>query len=402
MINQAGPLAPFVPDVARLRAAVEVFRRRPKIGRTKEQISHELTELRQVCDLIELEFSDVASEFASTNEYDLQGFDSAISWIKEVCHMSGGAAADRVCAGHQLQRLSQSEGALVEGRIGFAHFVLLARTSAALGGRFDETRLLRKATEVSVRRFHNACMHARHAADPEGFVNEEKEGIEARSLTLTTADDGVVLVQGILDKVGGAALRTALEPLAKRAGKDDHRKLDRRMGDALVDLSIHALDKGVPGRRPHLQVTTSLETLLGLSGAPAAEMEFSLPISSKAVERLACDCSVTRILLDSESMVIDVGRARRVISGAQGKALRVRDRGCVWPGCDRPATWTSGHHLVHWINGGLTDLSNLVLLCYRHHLMVHEGEWQIVRADDGRMLTIPPITPYQRLARGPD
>ncbi len=391
-----------MPDVARLRAAAENFRRRPKSGRTQEQISHELVEVRQVCDLIELEFSDLASEFASTNEYDLQGFDSAISWIKEICHMSGGAAADRVCAGDQLQRLSQSEEAVVEGRIGFAHFVLLARTAAALGGRFDETRLLRKATELSVRRFHNACMHARHAANPEGFVNEEKEGVEARSLTLTTADDGVVLVQGILDKVGGAALRTALEPLAQRAGKGDHRKLDRRLGDALVDLSMHALDNGMPNRRPHLQVTTSLETLMGLPGAPAAEMEFSLPISAKAVERLACDCTVTRILLDSESMVIDVGRAKRVVSGPQSKALRVRDRGCTWPGCDRPATWTSAHHVVHWIHGGATDLPNLVLLCYRHHWMVHEGEWQIVRSDDGCIHAIPPVMGFGPPSRGPD
>jgi hypothetical protein len=402
MVNEEGTLAPFMPDVARLRAAAEAFRCRPKVGRTQEQISHELAELRQVCDLIELEFSDLASEFAATDEYDLQGFDSAISWIKEVCHMSGGAAADRVSAGHQLQRLSQSEDAVVEGRIGFAHFVLLARTAAALGGRFDETKLLRKATELSVKRFRNSCLHARHAANPEGFVNEEKEGVEARSLTLTTADDGVVLVQGILDKVGGAALRTALEPLAKRAGRYDDRKLDRRLGDALVDLSMHALDNGVPNRRTHLQVTTSLETLLGLSGAPAAEMEFSLPISAKAVERLACDCSVTRILLDSESMVIDVGRAKRVVSGPQSKALKVRDRGCAWPCCDRPATWTSAHHVVHWIHGGSTDLPNLVLLCYRHHWMVHEGNWQIVRSDDGCIQTIPPLMGFGPRSRGPD
>ena len=66
MVNEEGTLAPFMPDVARLRAAAETFRRRPKVGRTQEQISHELAELRQVCDLIELEFSDLASEFAST------------------------------------------------------------------------------------------------------------------------------------------------------------------------------------------------------------------------------------------------------------------------------------------------------------------------------------------------
>jgi hypothetical protein len=391
-----------MPDVARLREAVEAFRSRLKTGRTQEQISHELSQVRVVCDLMELEFSDLASEFAATDEYDHQGFDSPISWLKQVCHMSSWAAGDRVCAGDQLRRLGQSAGALAKGEIGFAHYALIARTAAAVGGRFDEAPLLRKARKLNIFPFRNACLHARHAANPEGFVNEEKEGVEARSLTLTTADDGVVLVQGILDKVGGAALRTALEPLAKRAGKYDDRKLDRRMADALIDLSMHALDNGVPNRRTHLQVTTSLETLLGLSGAPAAEMEFSLPISAKAVERLACDCSITRILLDSESMVIDVGRAKRVVSGPQSKALKVRDRGCTWPGCDRPATWTSAHHVVHWIHGGATDLPNLVLLCYRHHWMVHEGEWQIVRSDDGNMLTIPPTMSFRPQSRGPD
>jgi Domain of unknown function (DUF222)/HNH endonuclease len=389
MVNAEEVVAPLTHEVARLREAVEAFRRRPRTGRTQEQISYELSQVRVICDVIELEFSDLASEFAATDEYDQQGFDSPISWLKQVCHMSSGAAGDRVCAGDQLQRLGESAEALAMGEIGFAHFALIARTAVAVGGRFDEAELLRKARKLNIFPFRNACMHARHAANPEGFVNEEKEGVEARSLTLTTADDGVVLVQGILDKVGGAALRTALEPLAKRAGKYDDRDRERRLADALVDLSMHALDTGLVPQRTHLQVTTSLDTLLSLSGAPAAEMEFSLPISSKAVERLACDCSVTRILLGSDSTVIDVGRAKRVVSGPQSKALKVRDRGCTWPGCDRPATWTSAHHVVHWIHGGSTDLPNLVLLCYRHHWMVHEGNWQIARTDDGCILTIP-------------
>jgi hypothetical protein len=350
----------------------------------------------------DLEFSMLAVRFARTDEYELQGFDSAIQCIKATCHMSGGAAADRVCVGQQLERLANSAAAVTAGEIGFAHVAHIARTAARVGEKLDEARLLRHARKESVFKFHNTCLHAQHAADPKGFVDQEKEGVEARRLNWYTADDGTLLVKGFLDKVGGAALRTALEPLARRAGKDDDRDRERRLADALVDLAMHALDNGVPAQRPHLQVTTSLETLLGLSGAPAAEMEFSLPISSKAVERLACDCTVTRILLSSDSTVIDVGRAKRVMSGPQRKALRVRDQGCVWPGCDRHASHTSGHHLTHWINGGSTDLSNLALLCYRHHWLVHEGEWQIVRADDGRMLTIPPVTEYQRLARGPD
>jgi uncharacterized protein DUF222/HNH endonuclease len=263
-----------------------------------------------------------------------------------------------------------------------------------------------KARENSAGRFYHLNRHALHSADPNGYVAEQAEHVENRSLKLTTWQDGSYLLSGVLDAVGGAALRTALEPLAKRSGAHDHRKRDCRLADALVDLSMYALDTGlVPqstSQRTHMQVTTSLETLLGLTGAPAAEMEYSLPISSKTVERMACDCTVTRILLGSDSTVIDVGRAKRVVSGPMRKALNARDSRCIWPGCDRHASWTSAHHVVHWIHGGSTDLSNLVLLCYRHHWMVHEGGWQLVRADDSRMLTVPPQTGFERNARAPD
>ena len=120
-------------------------------------------------------------------------------------------------------------------------------------------------------------------------------------------------------------------------------------------------------------------------------MEFSLPISTKTLERIACDCSLTRILLSSESVIIDVGREERVVDANQTRALRARDRHCVWPGCDRPPSWTTAHHLKHWIHGGRTDLDNLALLCHRHHRMCHEGGWELVRDSDGRILTIPPV-----------
>ena len=200
----------------------------------------------------------------------------------------------------------------------------------------------------------------------------------------------------LLDSVGGAALRAALEPLARRSGAHDDRNRERRLADALVELASG-------GEQPaHIQVTSSIETLLGLVGAPAAEMEFSLPVSSKTIERLACDSSIARVLLDSESVVIDVGRSKRVVSGPGRRALKARDGSCRWPGCERPASWSAAHHVVHWIHGGTTDLDNLILLCHRHHWMVHEGNWQLVRSDDGRMLTIPPTVTFGPPARGPD
>jgi len=213
---------------------------------------------------------------------------------------------------------------------------------------------------------------------------------------LSTWMDGSLLISGQLDPVGGAAFLTKLAPLARRSGAHDHRCQEQRNADALVELASGG------GSQAQIQVTSSLETLLGLAGAPAAEMEHSLPVSSKTIERLACDSSIARVLLNSESQVIDVGRSKRVVSEPARRALAARDAHCRWPECDRPASRSAAHHVVHWIHGGATDLDNLILLCHRHHWMVHEGNWQIVRGDDGRILTIPPLVSFGSLARGPD
>ena len=373
---------------------------------SNDLLRERLVQRRRVIDLQELAFTREAAEFAASEAWDEDGSVSAIDWIRFNCHMTAGAAAKAVAVGEIMHQLPQSIQALTDGEIGFAHLAVMARTAEALGERFDEKLLVEKAKENSPGKFFYICHHARHAADPKHYAAEQAEQVEQRRLKLSTWMDGSLLISGQLDPVGGAAFLTALQPLARKSGAHDDRSPERRNADALVDLSTHALDTGlIPQRasqRTHLQVTTSLETLIGLAGAPAAEMEFSLPISSKTVERLACDCSITRILLDSESVVIDVGRAKRTISGPARKALNVRDKHCVWTGCERPASWTEGHHLVHWIHGGTNEPSNLALLCYRHHWMVHEGNWQIIRGDDGRIVTIPPTVTFGPPSRGPD
>jgi len=373
---------------------------------SNDLLRQRLIQRRRVIDLQELAFAREAAELAASDAWDEDGSVSAVDWIRFNCHTTAGAAANAIAVGEALPRLSESHQAVVDGEIGFAHLAVMARTAEALGERFEEKVLVEKAKENSPGKFFYICHHARHAADPKTYAAEQAEQVQQRRLKLSTWMDGSLLISGQLDPIGGAAVLAAFAPLARRSGAHDHRDQEQRNADALVEVCMHSLDSGlIPQRasqRTHLQVTTSLETLLALPGAPAAEMEHSLPISSRTVERLACDCSVTRILLDSESMVIDVGRAKRTISGPQRKALNVRDKHCVWPGCERPASWTEGHHLVHWLHGGGGDLPNLALLCHRHHWLVHEGNWQIVRGEDGRMLTIPPLVSFGSRARGPD
>ncbi len=373
---------------------------------TNDERRQRLREKACIIDMQLLSFARESAEFAVTKAWEEEGSETAIDWLRFNCHMTSNAAADLIAVGKNLGRMPDTVQAVCQGEIGVAHVKAMARTANAVGTKFEEAPLLEKARENSPGKFYYICNHYRHAADRQGYEAEQAELVENRRLWITTCDDGTVLVSGSLDPEGGATFRTAIEPLARKSGVHDHRSREKRLGDAVVDMSMHALDSGLipqqATQRPHLMVTTSLETLWGLPGAPAAELELcALPISASSVERLACDASITRIVLGSDSMVIDVGRAKRTISGAARKALNVRDRGCTWPGCERPASWTSGHHLKHWIHGGDNQPPNLTLLCYRHHWMVHEGKWQIVRGDDGRMLTIPPTFTFGPRPRGP-
>jgi hypothetical protein len=175
------------------------------------------------------------------------------------------------------------------------------------------------------------------------------------------------------------------------------------MHDALGEMVHHAMDEGrLPRRngvRPHVTVTTTLEGLKNEFGVPPADLELSLPISTRTLERITCDSTISRVLL-ADSMVIDVGRATRVTSAPRRRALRVRDRGCRFPGCDRSVSWSNPHHIVAWAKGGPNNLANEVLLCFYHHRLVHEGEWQVIKA--GREFRfLPPERVIMRRARGP-
>lgn len=398
-------------EVGEVLAAVRRLRARPRDGRSQAEVAEELVRLRHACDLLELEFATVAAEFAGTDEYDVQGSVSPISWIRHHCRMSGHAAAGAVCVGEQAANLPRSMQAVADGGIGYAHLALLASTARGMteaGGvaHFDEAPLLDRALEHSVGRFRVDCAHARHAGDAAGFLAEQVDSVEARRLELVPGEGGALFIRGVLDAVGGASLRTALEPLARRSGAGDDRLRARRYADALVELASHGLDHGVGsgrgGHRAHLQVTASLETLRGLPGAPAGELERGGPVATATVQRLACDAGIRRILLGPDSAVVDVGRTRRLPAPATRRALELRDKGCAWPGCDRPASWTQAHHLRHWAHRGVTETDNLVLLCHRHHWMVHEGGWRVVRTDEQSLVTIPPLPVYGPPARGPD
>jgi hypothetical protein len=127
--------------------------------------------------------------------------------------------------------------------------------------------------------------------------------------------------------------------------------------------------------------------VVGIDGGLVRE-----PLSGAAARRLACDAEVIPVVLGGAGEVLDVGRARRTATPAQRRALRVRDGGCIGPGCERPPAWTKAHHLQHWADGGRTDIDNLCLLCTFHHDQVHHHGWTITMRN-GRPHMRPPPEP---------
>lgn len=196
----------------------------------------------------------------------------------------------------------------------------------------------------------------------------------------------------------------------------DRRSLAQLRADALAEIATHALachegaGEAVPTTRAAATVVVRMhldelrrelapdghdDDVPGygaeLSTAPgSAELEgFDRPVSPATARRLACDAGILPVVLGGDSEVLDLGRARRLFSRAQRRALAERDGGCAFPGCDRPPHWTEAHHVRWWSRDrGPSDLDNGILLCRFHHLLVHRG-WRIERRD-GRFWFIPP------------
>src|SRR3546814_1389739 len=104
-------------------------------------------------------------------------------------------------------------------------------------------------------------------------------------------------------------------------------------------------------------------------------------IDAATLHALACDANLHRVITDGKSSILDYGRSTRTIPAAVYTSLVLRDQHCRYPGCDRKPEWCDGHHIWHWERGGPTKLSNLVLLCSRHHHLIHRRGWHITMDD---------------------
>ncbi|MFG1648576.1 DUF222 domain-containing protein [Micromonospora sp. NPDC049275] len=255
-------------------------------------------------------------------------------------------------------------------------------------GQFDPT-LLRK---LSLRILDHVAPEVADAAAKTALEAEARRAARDRHVTLSTLTDGRLRLTGILDTETAGLLRAAIDPLTAPSGPDDHRSPGQRRHDAFADLCRLTLRTGeLPehgGEVAQLVVTTSFDGLV--RQLDAGTLDTGLGLTPETVRRLACDAAVLPAVLGGAGQVLDVGRQRRLITGALRRALVLRDRGCAFPGCDRPPRWCDAHHIHHWADGGDTSLANAVLLCGHHHRHIHHGDWTVRLAGDGRPEFTPP------------
>jgi hypothetical protein len=190
---------------------------------------------------------------------------------------------------------------------------------------------------------------------------------EVRALNLRR-DHDMMRINGWVDIEAGERLAARLDPGPPIA--DDTRTNAARRADLLMEM----VESGAG--RPSFIVHVSAETLF--EGKPGvSETELGTFLTADEISRISCESNLTRGVFGPEGQPLDVRRTKRLVTPALRIAVVARDLRCIFPGCDRPASWCDIHHLIPWSEGGPTSLDNLVMLCRHHHTLVHEGGWRI-------------------------
>jgi 5-methylcytosine-specific restriction endonuclease McrA len=224
---------------------------------------------------------------------------------------------------------------------------------------------------------------------------------KSRALHMYQDEDGMVVVRGRLAPEVGAvlvqALAAAREKLYQQARVSSEVStfdvpaetptMAQQQADALALLAEtalhHGIDPGAPGERYQVVVHIDAPVLADDEAPGQSVLEDGVHVSPETSRRLACDASRVLMRHDPVGRVVEVGARTRTIPPALRRALHHRDRGCRFPGCGLP--FGQGHHIRHWAHGGPTTLSNLALLCRRHHRAVHEEGYQVERQPDGEL-----------------
>jgi hypothetical protein len=339
---------------------------------------------------------------------------STSKWLARRAALPVGAARQRLTVAHRLAALPTVDAALTEGRIGYDHARVLTdvvnhRNLDAITPVLDD--LIDAAAGTVFGRWRADVTALAALLDPDG-AHDPAADVEANTLTLSPSDRFVL---GRFELAGERALTVhdTLHAVADELFHQYHQdreqfpELQIPPRSTLLALALEevcrralAVDR-CSTKAPRVEATLTLHTDLPGCGCAQHGADVDLqdpalravawihhsmgsPLPAATLPSFLCDATFYAVVVDSLGVATDLGRASRTVTPAQRRALVVRDGGCVFPGCDCPATWTDAHHVAEWTrDAGRSDLDNLVLLCRRHHRVAHRQGWTVHLGQDG-------------------
>jgi hypothetical protein len=364
-----------------------------------ELLEREITSLATQIHAATCRWLCLVAEYDAREGWAIWGAKSCANWVALQCGIAPGSAREHVRVARRLRELPLIRAAFAEGELSYSKVRALTRVENVEREQ-DLLDLARHATahqlERLLRAYHGVVAAERAAA------GEPPE----RWIAFDHADDGSLLLRGRLPAEEGAlvmaAIEAAREQLAQRdvpAGTRDGDGVDVPAGtsrrsagepraDALVALADSFLADGALGARTggdryQVVVHADAGALSGEEPGGRCELDDGSPLAIETARRLACDASLVQ-MLERDGQPLRLGRKTRTIPPALRRALNARDRGCRFPGCGS-RRFLDAHHIEHWIDGGPTNIDNLLHLCGYHHRLLHEGGYRITRSAGGRI-----------------
>jgi hypothetical protein len=359
-----------------------------------ERLGNEIALLAAHLDAATAHLLDLIREFDAREGWN-NGHRSCAAWLTWRIGLLPGAAREHVRVARALGALPLLHQALARGELSYSKVRELTRVATPE----TEERLLavgRAGTAEHVARI----VQGWRRVDLKAEAREAARRHASRSLHVYPDGDGMVRVKGRLTAEMGAVLTKALTAARdtlyqQRRGQaqeaetpaDAKPTMEQQDADALVLLAEAALnqglDPGAAGERYQVVVHVDAEVLADAGAPGQSALEDGGRVPAGTSQRLACDAAVVVMRHGRDGRVVEVDARTRTIPPAIRRALHHRDRGCRFPGCG--VRVGQGHHIRHWAQGGPTTLSNLALLCRRHHRAVHEEGFEVARLPNGEL-----------------
>jgi hypothetical protein len=351
-----------------------------------------LVEVHQLCDRLAAKACVAAAAYDAADGPAADGCVSLAQWLRHYGGRSRRDAAREAATARRLRQLPVVsdrwlDGTLSSGQVAAIVANVSDRTVESFAA--QEAALVPRLAALSAA--DTATVMRQWAACAEALLPDEEPAEPARSLHLSPTLGGRGELSGSFDAEATAILDTALRQATRPDVEGEAPRVpSERRADALVDVCRFFLDhqQTKPGgrHRPHVSVVIDLDDWE--HGRPGATAD-GIPLDGSVISRLACDGALHR-MLTARGAILDYGTATRAVPAPLYNALVLRDGHCRIGGCDRPPHRCEAHH-VQWVeHGGPTSLDNLVLVCSRHHHLIHQHRWEVKLLPDGTVdVTLP-------------